>query len=186
MATFISFDSLQNSLFNSIFCFQKKFSNLSKYTGTFLQVTIDLGFHFKNCTHVLEYFRFYLLTAVYTKNDTRIFFFYFLSYSDQSKFLFLQTVQSRHNILFTNEPFLHKILASFFSSNMSVYIEKNSVEKLCKVLEMELKTYIPVDPKFVFEIIRFKVLYYIQHDFIRQRLGLSKNQTSMFKSFVIK
>ena len=69
---------------------------------------------------------------------------------------------------------------------MSVYIEKNSVEKLCKVLEMELKTYIPVDPKFVFEIIRFKVLYYIQHDFIRQRLGLSKNQTSMFKSFVIK
>ena len=97
MATFISSDSLQNYLLNSIFCFQKKFSNLSYYTGTFLQVTIDLGFHFKNYTHVLEYFRFYLLTAVYTKNDTRIFFFYFLSYSDQSKFLFLQTVQSRHN-----------------------------------------------------------------------------------------
>ena len=59
------------------------------------------------------------------------------------------------------------------------------MEKLCKVLEIELKTYTPVGPKFVFEKIKFKVLHYIQHDFIRQRLGLSKDQTSMFKSFVI-
>ena len=33
------------------------------------------------------------------------------------------------------------MLVSFFSSNISLYIEKNSVEQLCKVLEMELKTY---------------------------------------------
>ena len=50
---------------------------------------------------------------------------------------------------------------------------------------MELKTYTPVGPKFVFEKIKFKVLHYIQYDFIRQRLGLSKDQTSMFKSFII-
>ena len=50
---------------------------------------------------------------------------------------------------------------------------------------MELKTYTPVGPKFVFEKIKIKVLHYIQHDSIRQRLGLSKDQTNMFKSFVI-
>ena len=77
------------------------------------------------------------------------------------------------------------MLVSFFSSNIPLYIEKNPVEKLCKVLEMELKTYAPVGPKFVFEKIKFKILHYIQHDFIRQRQGLSKDQTSMFKSFVI-
>ena len=33
--------------------------------------------------------------------------------------------------------------------------------------------------------IKFKVLHYIQHDFIGQRLGLSKGQTIIFKSFVI-
>ena len=50
---------------------------------------------------------------------------------------------------------------------------------------MELKTYTPVGPKFIFEKFKFKVFHYIQHDFIDQRLGLSKDQTSMFKSFVI-
>ena len=50
---------------------------------------------------------------------------------------------------------------------------------------MELKTYTPVSPKFVFEKIKFKVWHYVQHDVIRQRLGLSKDQASMFKSFVI-
>ena len=59
------------------------------------------------------------------------------------------------------------------------------MEKLCKVLEMELKTYTAVGLKFVFEKIKFKVLHYIQHDFIRQRSGLSKDQISMVKSLVI-
>ena len=77
------------------------------------------------------------------------------------------------------------MLVSFFSSNNPLYIGKNPVEKLCKVLEMELKTYTPVGLKFVFEKIKFKVLHYIQHDFIRQRPGLSKDQISMFKSLVI-
>ena len=45
---------------------------------------------------------------------------------------------------------------------------------------MQLKMCTPVDPKFVFENIKFEVLHYIQHDFIRQRLRLSKDQASMF------
>ena len=50
---------------------------------------------------------------------------------------------------------------------------------------MELKMYTPVDPKFGFEKMKFKVLHYIQHDFICQCQGLSKDQISMFKSPVI-
>ena len=90
------------------------------------------------------------------------------------------------DVLFAKEPFLRKILVSFFSSNIPLYTEKNPVEKFCKVLEMELKTYTPVDPKSVLEKIKFKVLHYIQHDFIRQRLGLSKDQTIMLKGLLIK
>ena len=76
------------------------------------------------------------------------------------------------------------MLVSLFSSNIPLYIEKNPVEKLCKVLEMELKTYTPVGPKFLFEKIKFRVLHYIQHDFIRLHLGLIKDQASMFKSLI--
>ena len=50
---------------------------------------------------------------------------------------------------------------------------------------MELKTYASVGPNFVFEKIKFKVLHYIQHDFIRQRPEFSKVKISMFKSFAI-
>ena len=77
------------------------------------------------------------------------------------------------------------MLVSFFSSNISLYIGKNPVGKLSKVLEMELETYTPVGLNFGFEKIKFKVLYYIQHDFIRQHPGLSKDEISMFKSLVI-
>ena len=76
------------------------------------------------------------------------------------------------------------MLVSFFSSNISLYIGKNAVEKLCKILEMELKTYTPVGLKLVFEKIKSKFFHYIQHDFIRQHPGLSKDQISMFKILV--
>ena len=45
-------------------------------------------------------------------------------------------------VLIANKPFLPKMLVSFFRSNISLYIEKNPVGKLCKVLEVELKIYI--------------------------------------------
>ena len=85
-------------------------------------------------------------------------------------------------VLFANESCLRKMLVSFFSSNIPLYIEKNPVEKLCKVLEMDLKTYTPIGPKFGFEKIKFKMLHDIQHDFIRPTL--SKDQTNIFKIFL--
>ena len=77
------------------------------------------------------------------------------------------------------------MLVSLFSSNIPLHIGKNLLEKLCKVLEIELKAYTSVALKFVFEKIKFKVLHYIRNNFIRQRPRPSKDQTSMFKSLVI-
>ena len=55
------------------------------------------------------------------------------------------------HVLFANEPFLRKMLVTLFSSNITLYIEKNPVKKLCKVLEMELKMYTYVEKiKFIF------------------------------------
>ena len=104
---------------------------------------IDLEFHFQNYKHFLEYFEFYLLTTVYTKKTIPNFclFVCLRSCNDKNKFSFLKksTVKPQH-VLFANEPFLRKMLVSFFSSNILLYIEKNSVEKSCRVLEMELKS----------------------------------------------
>ena len=50
---------------------------------------------------------------------------------------------------------------------------------------MEFKTYTPDGLKFVYEKIEFKILHYIQHNFICQCPGLSKDQISMFKSLPI-
>ena len=72
-------------------------------------------------------------------------------------FDFRNSVVKLQHVLFENEPFLHKMLVSFFSSNIPLYIGKNPMEKLCKVLEMELKTYTPIDLKFVFEKIKSKI-----------------------------
>ena len=57
--------------------------------------------------------------------------------------------------------------------------------KMEHFFQMELKMYTLAGLKFVFEKIKFKALHYIQHDFIRQRPGLSKDQINMFKSLVI-
>ena len=59
------------------------------------------------------------------------------------------------------------------------------MEKLCNVLEMELKAYTPAGLKFVFEKMKFNVLHYIQHDFIRQRPGLRKNWLACLKAFLL-
>ena len=91
-------------------------------------------------------------------------------------------MQSSRDVLLANESFLREILLSFFTYNFPLCIEKNSVKKLWKVLEMQLKMHTSVDPKFVFEKIKFKILHYIQHDLIRQHPRLSKDETSMFQS----
>ena len=63
------------------------------------------------------------------------------------------------------------MLVSFFNSNIPT--GKSPVEKLCKVLKMELKTFTPFGLKFTFDKIKLKFLHYMQHDFIRQRPGFS-------------
>ena len=106
-------------------------------------------------------------------------------------FLFLPNYHSLHekrsccnksivyNVLFTNKPY--RFLALKFLYALKKIPWKNYV----RFLEMELKTYTPLGPKFFFEKIKFKVLHYIQHDLIRQRPWLIKDQTSRFKSFFI-
>ena len=55
------------------------------------------------------------------------------------------------HVLLANEPGLHEMVALFFSSNIPLNFEKNTVEKLCKVLQMELETYASISPKFIFD-----------------------------------
>ena len=50
---------------------------------------------------------------------------------------------------------------------------------------MSIRIYTPAGSKFVFKQIKFNLLHYIQHDFIPQRLALSKDQASMFERLVI-
>ena len=68
------------------------------------------------------------------------------------------------------------MLVLLFSSNIPLNIEKNSVEKLCEVLEMELKMDIPVG-------LKFKAFHYILHDFIRNAQGLVKIRQACSKGF---
>ena len=78
------------------------------------------------------------------------------------------------------------MLVWFFSSYILLYIEKNPVKTLSKkFLKIELKTYTPVDLKFIFKLIKLKVLHYIQYDFICQHPGLSKYQTGIFKILLL-
>ena len=110
----------------------------------------------------------YLLTTVYTrKTILGIFVYLFISRVTTIKvnFVFTNSAVNVQHILFATKPFLHKTLVYFLSSNIPFYIEKKTVKRLCKVLEMELKTYTPVNSNFVFEKIKFNVSHYIQHNF---------------------
>ena len=172
---YISFDSLKNSVFNDIFCFEKEFMNLSYYTGTFL-----VGAHwfgaaspklqtFSGIFWVLEIFVCLCICEVTTK---------------KVNFCFYKQCSQATTFLICKQPIFAQNASIVFSS-IPLYIEKNPVENLCKLLEMELKTNTPVGPKFVFEKVIFKVLHFIQHNFIQKHPGLGKDQTIMFKSRAI-
>ena len=163
------------------FVFKRNCAIFHIMQGHFQQVPIYLGFHFQNQKHFLKYFGPYLLTTVYTKKQYQKFLFIclYMRLQRQKKFFFLQCSQIAIRLI------CKRVIFAYFSSNIPLYIAKNPVEKLCKALEMKLKTYTSVGLKFVFEKIKFKVLHYIQLNFNRQRPGLSKVQTSMFKSLVI-
>ena len=102
---------------------------------------IDLELHFQNYKHFLKFFGLYLFTTVNEKAILAIFIYLFIYEVTTTKVNFLfyrnSAVKLQH-VLFENESFLCKMLVSFFSSNIPLYIGKNPVEKLCKVLEVEL------------------------------------------------
>ena len=74
----------------------------------------------------------------------------------------------------------------FFSCSIPLYIEKNPVEKLGKVQEMELEMKMErTSQSAQNSFSKNRILDYIQHNFICQRPGLSKDQISMFKIHIL-
>ena len=153
--------------------------------GHFQQVPIYLRFNFQ----FFEYFALYPLTAVYTKKDTRNFclFVYLRNFNHKSLFLFLETVQSSRNTSYQRTSHIcGKCQYHFqFYALIFIYILEKFCGKKCNVLEIELKTYTPVGPEFAFEKIKFKVLCYIQHDFLRQNQGSVKIKLACSKFFLL-
>ena len=97
------------------------------------------------------------------KKDTRNFylFVYLRRYNDESKISFFFEQYSQGATCFVCEwAYSAENTSMVFSSSIPLYIEKNLVEKMCMVLEMELATYTPFGLKFVFEKIKVKVLHY--------------------------
>ena len=158
------------------------------YTATFLVGAHRFEVSFPKLQTFSEIFwALHIDYSQYEKTILAILFICLFTKLQQQKYIFIfrnNAIKLQH-VLFENEPFLRKMLTSFFSSNIPLCNGKNLVEKLSKVLKMELKTYTLAGLKFVFEKIRFKVLHYIQHGFIPQRPGLSKDQISMFRFLVI-
>ena len=100
-------------------------------------------------------------------------------------FVFASSTFKPKHVLFATGPFFRKMLVSYFSTIIPLYIKNNPAEKWWKVLEMEFKTCTPVNPKCVFEKVKLKVLLYSQYDFIRQIPVFRKDQVSIFKNLVI-
>ena len=57
----------------------------------------------------------------------------------KKSFVFRNSVVKMQRVLFGNEPFLRKMLESFFGSNIPLYIGKNPVEKLLRFWKWNLK-----------------------------------------------
>ena len=150
--------------------FGLSFLKLQTFSEIFSALHIDYS---QNEKEILEIFV-YLFICLFTTLQRQKYIFVFRN----------SAVKPQH-VLFENKPFLRKMIVSFFSCNVSLYTEKNPVEKLCKVLEMELRKYTPVNLKFGFEKIQFKILHYIQHDFIRERPGLVKITLACSKALLL-
>ena len=155
---------------------------MSYYTATFVSIS-KTGNVFWNISRLGST---YWLQSI-RKSDTRNFclFVYLQVTTTKVNFCFWKHCSQAQQVLFENQLLLRKMLVSFFSSNIPLYIRKNPVEKLRKVLEFERKTYTPVGLKFIFEKIKFNVLHYIQHDFIHQRQGSVKIRLACSKPLLL-
>ena len=97
--------------------------------------------------------------SLYKKEMLRIFFYLFISkvLNLLVEFTFLQTVQSRCNTSYLGTShFCAKYIYRFLALIYLYTLKEIPCKKLCKVLEMEIKTY---TPNFVFERIKFKTLH---------------------------
>ena len=104
-------------------------------------------------------------------------------------FVFTNSAVKQQHVLFANECLLCKILITE-RALILVYILKKSLAKIMKSYEngtsiAYIFNYTPVGPKFVFKKIKFKVLHYIQHDFIFQRLGSVKVRLARSKVLLL-
>ena len=80
----------------------------------------DLGFHYQNCKH-LGYFGFYL--TVHMKNRYDFFVSLFVSKVTTTKVsFFTNSAVKMQYVLFSNEPFLWKILVLILSFDIPPYI----------------------------------------------------------------
>ena len=129
---------------------------MSYYTGIFLVGAHWFGVPLPKLptfSGILWFSSTYWLQSI-RKNGNRNFclFFYFQTYNGKSKFSFLHTVQSRSGTSY--------LRTSHFSVKCRWYrflalIFLYTLKKILKILEMELKTYTLVGPKFVVEKIKY-------------------------------
>ena len=91
------------------------FPKLQSFSEIFCALHIDYSQYEKPILGIFVYLFIYVTTAKVNFRFIRIFIFEY------------------------NKLFLCKMLVSFFSTNITLYIGKNPVGKLCKVLEMNLK-----------------------------------------------
>ena len=149
----------------------------------FQQVFIDLGFHFQSWKLFLDYFRFQLLTTAYKEIRYQKLFCLLIPIVKTTKLnlVFTNSAVKMQHVLFGSEPFLCKTLVLFFFiSNIPLYIERTLWKNYVRKWNLKCR------PKLAQNSFSVDVQHYIQHCFIRQCLGLNKEQTSMFKSFLIK
>ena len=124
------------------FVFKRSFSICHIIQRHFQWVPIDLEIHFQNYKHFLKFFGLYVLTTVNTKTRYQEFLLICLFTKLQrhkKSFVFRNSVVKMQRVLFGNEPFLRKMLESFFGSNIPLYIGKNPVEKLLRFWKWNLK-----------------------------------------------
>ena len=79
MAAYISFDILQNSVFNNIFCFEKALTNFPYYTATFLVYAHRFGVQFPKLQIFSEIFwTLHIDYSQYEKAILEIFIYLFI------------------------------------------------------------------------------------------------------------
>ena len=105
---------------------------------------MDLGFHFQNQKHFLKYLGFCLLATAYEKTILGIFVCLFICEVTTTKVNFDFYKQCIQDAI----HFLTKCYYRFLALIFLCTLKKNTAEKLCKTLEMELKSHTPAGPDF--------------------------------------